>query len=334
MTDSDGMDEAFHGSLRTSLMIATRIAEQLARVRQAQLQRARERSEQQGRATEHERAALERALDARRSIAVASLSPVSEASWWASATPQRIADSYETAQSWAPLSPEAAAARDRIGEQIRLRYGLDPAELGPNTPEILRATAAAANDRATAAKERAEADNEAASAQLLMSEATSLAELSHDTYKHADELERGVDWDAGDDKSIEAFTAAEEARLRAEDYQQQADSRVGEAADRYEQSGVHRDRAETADGRADRGMEYARTLQPAVPHDSPERRQELANSISGTAPEPVLQARLLADLSQATPPSAAVNTGRGKTAKASKARGGIGQERARSERAR
>ncbi|MBD8535701.1 hypothetical protein IFT89_11415, partial [Plantibacter sp. CFBP 13570] len=52
MTDSDGMDDAFHGSLRTSLMIATRIAEQLARLRQTQLQRARERSEHEGRAAE------------------------------------------------------------------------------------------------------------------------------------------------------------------------------------------------------------------------------------------------------------------------------------------
>ncbi|MBD8537117.1 hypothetical protein, partial [Plantibacter sp. CFBP 13570] len=277
----------------------------------------------------------ERVLDARRGVALAALAPTTEAAWWSTATPKAVADSYETAQAWAPFAPEAASARDRIGDQIRLRYGLDPAEAGPNTPEILRATAAAAADRGEAAKLRAQAESEATAAQLLLVESASLEELSRDTYRHADDLERGVDWEAGDERSVEAFTAAEDARLRGEDYQQQADTRVAAAADHYEASGTFRERADALDARADQGTEYARGLQQEpVPHDSAERRQQLANSISADVPEPVRRARLIADRDQATHPNAAVNATPGRAPRASKARSGAGQERTRSERSR
>lgn len=186
-----------------------------------------------------------------------------------------------------------------------------------------------------AAKLRAQAESEATAAQLLLVESTSLEELSRDTYRYADDLERSVDWEAGDERSVEAFTATEDARLRGEDYQQQADQRVASAADHYEASRTFHERADALYTRADQGTEYARGLQQQpVPHDSAERRQQLANEISGVAPESVLRARLIADRDQATHPNAAVNATPGKAPRASKARNGAGQERTRSERAR
>ena len=65
-------------------------------------------------------------------------------------------DAYETAVAWEEREPAASAARQRIEDEVRTRYGIDPEELQART---------------RAEKERIEADREAGDAAVLLSEA-------------------------------------------------------------------------------------------------------------------------------------------------------------------
>jgi len=126
MSDSDGMDDVVDGGLRQSLMIASRIAETLARQRQ-EAQRQQEHVDSQA---AHEAAAR---LAAERSAAHAALAPVEKDQWWDKAQASDIATAHAVAEGWKDHDPTALAASEKIRQEVLARYGIDTNDVGADT---------------------------------------------------------------------------------------------------------------------------------------------------------------------------------------------------------
>jgi hypothetical protein len=123
MSESDGMDDVLDGGLRQSLMIASRIAETLARRRQ-ETQRQQEHQDAQ---TAHEAQAR---VAAERSAAHAALAPVEKDQWWDKAQANDIATAHAVATSWKDYDPAALAASEKIRQEVMKRYGIDTHDVG------------------------------------------------------------------------------------------------------------------------------------------------------------------------------------------------------------
>ncbi|RNL54894.1 hypothetical protein [Arthrobacter oryzae] len=123
MSESDGMDDVVDGGLRQSLMIASRIAETLARRRQ-ESQRQQEHQDAQA---AHE---AQSRLAAERSAAHAALAPVEKDQWWDKAQPSDIATAHAVATGWKDHDPAALAASEKIRQEVLTRYGIDTHDVG------------------------------------------------------------------------------------------------------------------------------------------------------------------------------------------------------------
>jgi hypothetical protein len=123
MSESDGMDDVLDGGLRQSLMIASRIAETLARRRQESQRQLEHRDAQ----TVHEAQAR---LAAERSAAHAALAPVEKDQWWDKAQPHDIATAHAVAEGWKDHDPTALAASAKIRQEVLTRYGIDTHDVG------------------------------------------------------------------------------------------------------------------------------------------------------------------------------------------------------------
>ncbi|MCB5294469.1 hypothetical protein [Arthrobacter sp. SO3] len=141
MSESDGMDDVLDGGLRQSLMIASRIAETLARRRQ-ESQRQQEHQDAQ---TAHEARAR---LGAERSAAHAALAPVEKAQWWDKAQPQDIATAHAVAEGWKDHDPTALAASERIRREVLTRYGIDTHDVGTDAAYLESGIQTAATEKA------------------------------------------------------------------------------------------------------------------------------------------------------------------------------------------
>lgn len=147
MSEADGMEDAVDGAMRTGLMVASRIGEQLARMRE-QEQRTIAAAEEQ-RARE-----LQERFDAQRAAARAQLAPVSREDWWDKATPEMIERVHETATAWKAYDPEAVQAAEKIGEQVQSRYGIDVNDTGADEASVSEALARTQQGRSEAERER------------------------------------------------------------------------------------------------------------------------------------------------------------------------------------
>ena len=123
MSESDGIDDVLDGGIRQSLLIASRIAETLARRRQ-ESQRQQEHQDVQA---AHEAQAR---LAAERSTALAALAPVEKDQWWDKAQASDIATAYAVAESWKDHDPTALAASEKIRQEVLARYGIDTLDVG------------------------------------------------------------------------------------------------------------------------------------------------------------------------------------------------------------
>lgn len=223
MSEADGMDEAVDGAMRTGLMVAARIGEQLARMRE-------EEQRTIAAAEEHRARQLQERFDAQRAAARAQLAPTTRDDWWDKATPQMIEQAHQTATAWKAYDPEAAQAAEHIREQVHTRYGIDVNSTGAD-----EASVSAALTRAQQA--RTETDNERTKASAA--------------------------------RTDEAVVGAAVAGANGQD-------------------------------------KAAQTAQDEPTYDSPERRQQLAESLEGKGDREAVNSRLLADKHQGTPPTAVV----------------------------
>ncbi|NUU33392.1 hypothetical protein [Arthrobacter sp. C9C5] len=150
MSEADGMEDAVDGAMRTGLMVAARIGEQLVRMRE-QEQRTIAAAEDQ-RARE-----LQERFDAQRAAARAQLAPVSREDWWDKVTPEMIERVHETATAWKAYDPEAAQAAGKIREQVQSRYGIDVDNTGGDEASVSAALSRAQQARSEAVTERTKA---------------------------------------------------------------------------------------------------------------------------------------------------------------------------------
>jgi colicin import membrane protein len=147
MSEDDGMDDAVDGAMRTGLMVASRIGEQLARMREEE-QRAIATAE------EHRARQLQERFDAQCATARAQLAPVGREDWWDKATPEMIERVHETATAWKAYDPEAARAAEKIREQVQARYGIDVNNTGADEASVSEALTRAQHARLEAENER------------------------------------------------------------------------------------------------------------------------------------------------------------------------------------
>ncbi|WP_427008545.1 hypothetical protein [Pseudarthrobacter sp. H2] len=150
MSEADGIDDAVDGTMRTGLMVAARIGEQLARMREEDRRNIAAAEEQRARE-------LQERFDGQRAAARAQLAPAGRDDWWDNATPEMIERAYQTATAWKAYDPEAARASERIREQVQRRYGIDVNNTGASEAVVSEALARAQQTRGQADGERAKA---------------------------------------------------------------------------------------------------------------------------------------------------------------------------------
>jgi len=141
MSESDGIDDFFDNGMRQSLMIASRIAETLARRRQ-EAQRQQEHLDTQA---AHEATAR---LTAERSSARAALAPVQKDEWWDKAQPADIATAHAVAEGWKDHDPAALEASAKIRAEVHARYGIDTHDVGADTVYLESGIATIATENA------------------------------------------------------------------------------------------------------------------------------------------------------------------------------------------
>ncbi|AOY74002.1 hypothetical protein ARZXY2_4503 (plasmid) [Arthrobacter sp. ZXY-2] len=135
------MDDLLDGGLRQSLMIASRIAEALARQRQE----AQRQQEHHDTLAAHEAQAR---LAAERSAARAALVPVEKDLWWDKAQPSDIATAHTVAEAWKDHDPAALAASERIRQEVLTRYGIDTHDVGTDAAYLESGIHTIATERA------------------------------------------------------------------------------------------------------------------------------------------------------------------------------------------
>ena len=141
MSESDGIDDFLDNGMRQSLMIASRIAETLAR-RRREAQRQQEHLDSQA---AHDAQAR---LTAERSSALAVLAPVQKAEWWDKAQPADIATAHAVAEGWKDHDPTALEASAKIREEVLARYGIDTHDVGTDTAYLESGIATIATEKA------------------------------------------------------------------------------------------------------------------------------------------------------------------------------------------
>lgn len=188
MSESDGIDDVVDGGLRQSLMIASRIAETLARHRQ-EAQRQQEHHDTQA---AHEAQAR---LAAERSAARAALAPVENDQWWDKAQPSDIATAYAVAEAWKEHDPAALAASEKIRQEVLTRYGIDTRDVGSDAAYLESGIHTIATERARQeALARSQEESRKAAAEhdkaMQLLAAARAEELRAQAAKFAPEMER------------------------------------------------------------------------------------------------------------------------------------------------
>ncbi|WP_458782305.1 hypothetical protein [Arthrobacter sp. D3-16] len=147
MSEADGMDEAVDGAMRTGLMVAARIGEQLARMREEEQRNIAAAEEQRARQ-------LQERFDAQRAAARAHLAPTAREDWWDKATPGMIEQAHQAATAWKAYDPEAAKAAEHIRGQVQARYGIDVTNTGADEASVSAALTRVQDGRVEAENER------------------------------------------------------------------------------------------------------------------------------------------------------------------------------------
>lgn len=141
MSESDGMDDVLDGGVRQSLLIASRIAETLARSRQ-------ESQRQQGLLDSQAAHEAQARLSAERSSAHAVLAPIHSDQWWDKAQAADIATAHAVAEGWKDHDPTALAASEKIRAEVQTRYGIDTHDVGADSAYLESGIQAKATENA------------------------------------------------------------------------------------------------------------------------------------------------------------------------------------------
>lgn len=120
MIEHDGLDEAVHGALSTTMMLATTAAAVAIDGRRRALREAAERSEVEAQQLGARYAAELAAAKAEVAAAIAQGTPLDA---------EAAARSWQLVESWAHSDEELQAQRDQLADRIHHDLGYDPREL-------------------------------------------------------------------------------------------------------------------------------------------------------------------------------------------------------------
>lgn len=129
MSESDGIDDAVSGGFRQSLMLASQIAERLARARQESM---RQRQDQ----VDRSQIEAQRQIAAERTAMRATVAPTEHDRWWDQANPDQVVEAHQAAEAWKDHDPQALAASEKISEEVGRRYGINTHELNGDSQYI------------------------------------------------------------------------------------------------------------------------------------------------------------------------------------------------------
>ncbi|MGW9114516.1 hypothetical protein [Microbacterium sp. NPDC055683] len=221
--ETDGIEEAFEGQLRIAVTAAGQIGEAIARAREEALRRAQAASEQQARE-------LQSRIEAERRAARVELANVDRGEWWDRATPEQIGHTYQVARAWQQDDPEAARAEQRMRDELRNRYGIDPHDAGAN-PDDVRQLIRLQAERAE--RDRINADAERASAAAEEAEALRLLAHADQEEQRAAEARAAAEHEPDAEERARAAAEAEQREASAE--RARADGRTAyDSAERRE----------------------------------------------------------------------------------------------------
>ncbi|MFG1913058.1 hypothetical protein [Kribbella sp. NPDC048928] len=218
---SDGITEEFTAIVQLSVAQASLVVEEIMR-----------RLERRARVLEAEasvrRAEFQRRHDAEIAAMRAQVQPVMREDWWRRASPERIGATYELAAGFEPFDRVAAAAAERMREEVQQRWGVDIAAVARDArrAETLRASAAGkAVDEMTPDERHVSYLD----AQRFLAEA--------DPELHEQLGQRLVEASAEEERLTAAQTAAAEGlpRLQAEQYAAQTEAIEARRRILYEQ---------------------------------------------------------------------------------------------------
>lgn len=259
--DNDGIADALDGQLRIALTVAAqlgaraaRIREELARTRQAQ--------------TEQQNRELQARFHAERAAARAELAPVYNSSWWDSASVEQIAGVQETATAWHGIDPQADRAGERIGQEVRDRYGVDVHNLEADPSAVREALARAECSRADAAAERGESAVDVLEAGAFITAAENIDRATDEWQREADVDQVRTDAQDDPDVSTELHSEADDNRSEA--------SEAFDSAERRERF------ASSIEGKADREVIDARMTAAA---DQARHPREAVTTASNRVPK-------------------------------------------------
>lgn len=290
--ESDGIEEALEGAVRLAVTAGARLGSEIAQAREEQLRDQRLRDERQA-------AQLAQRFEAEKRVAVAEVSQVHRPDWWDRADAARIGQTYATARAWAPEAPEAAAAGQKMREELQARYGIDVARLDPRSVSAeVEAWRQRLNDQ-----RRQEADRQRTAETAERAEAAVLLD-------QAAREDRAGDAARDDGRQAEAQTEGlgENPWLSPGQDRPEADELRGKAAEDRQTSEDSEARSNHTGGEAERL------------YDSAERRAADAQTMEAQGVEPgVAQSRMRADTGRANPAAlATAGAGRGRAPKARK----------------
>ncbi|MGO1567421.1 MAG: hypothetical protein ACTHXC_05275 [Brachybacterium sp.] len=336
--ESDGIEEAIEGQMRLLVTAAAQAGDRLARMREDALRRAQATSEREARELQSRLAAEQRAVRA-------DLAGVQRDDWWEKATPERIAQAYESAVTWRDEEPEAARAEARIVDELRTRYGITPdqlraqvaAERGEQGPARYALTEGYYDQETTRDITRDDA--------LALIDRTPRAGDLTPTRRQQFEDMRG--W-IGQDRDVDLAIAAKfpqimteeqrDAVRRAEaEHQRQAEQRDrAEATALMAEATAEEDRAQgRGEDRPDLAAEHEQRADSAreeagSKYDSAERRASTAADLESQGHDHETVARQMrADVSQGAPATEATKSNRAPRARKGRGRTGTSRQRER-----
>ena len=155
---SGEVEGELEGVLRTLLVAAGRMGENIAQAREEAARRAEAESIQKARE-------LQAQYEQERALARAQVRPINEPAWWDRASVDDIANAYHTTSAWKDNDQDLAQAHAKMGDELRERYGVDVNDLGADPQrvgDLLRERAAAGglvDGQGSTQAERREADD-------------------------------------------------------------------------------------------------------------------------------------------------------------------------------
>lgn len=161
MSESDGIDDAVLGGFRQSLVLASQVAERLARARQESM---RQRQDQ----VDRSQIEAQRQITAERTAMRATVAPTEHDRWWDQAKPDQVVEAYQAAEAWKDHDPQALAASERINQEVGRRYGVNTHDLNGDSQYLRSAVEA---QRAEQARPQAVRDHQGSMALIAAAQA-------------------------------------------------------------------------------------------------------------------------------------------------------------------